>query len=302
MKKIIMEDKRTPREQNIINSLSSSMEKTLNSHGFSYQYSVIRRIHDLYESGRSKWILEGAEIPVETISGITQIDFVSRQKGESIFLIAECKRISASLKDKKLWCFVKAPYTWRGASFVNGKSVAQFETILHFGPRQYASSNLVSYDTKNIYDLGFEIINGSKKIGESKEINNSVQQVIKGLSGFINYIGNKEDEHGILTKGSTYICIPVIFTTAKLFVTEVDIGKADITKGHLPVDSVKLTPKNWIWFNENRSLNQSHNLRFNHSVSTNLSKYFQEFTRTVAIVSSEGIDEFLTTDFNDWLR
>src|SRR5687768_4972548 len=107
--------------------IAASLRKVLNSHGHGFHYAVIRRAEELKLSGRGRWNLEAAEIPVVTRGSSTHIDFVMTNDSGFTFLVAECKRADPA---KARWCFARAPYTWRNI----GSSELVFDQFISTAP------------------------------------------------------------------------------------------------------------------------------------------------------------------------
>src|SRR5215475_4091880 len=98
--------------------------KTLNEHGYGFQYAALQKVRELFDSGKSSFRVEGSEFPVAVgpdENSNTKIDFVAERlgkmpahtdkgRGPKIFLLAECKRANPAYSD---WCFIKAPFTRR---------------------------------------------------------------------------------------------------------------------------------------------------------------------------------------------
>src|SRR4030043_1645904 len=106
----------TEEVQNLNKKITSAFEKTLNRHGYGFQYSVLKKAKQLFEDGRSPWIFEPSEFPVSVQGRDVHIDFILRwyRKGMTlaeysipVYLVAECKRADPALK---YWCFARAPY------------------------------------------------------------------------------------------------------------------------------------------------------------------------------------------------
>lgn len=297
MSNIENQESQNNREVRIKANAAQSLESVLNTQGYSFQYSVMRRAEELRKNGQSLWRLEGAEFPVAFKNEVMHIDFIFEYL--NLFLIAECKRVNPA---RGYWCFAKSPYTWRNST---GK-LAQFDQIRMFSQLpQFNSSTIIAPTEREIMDIGLEVSTGEK--GDAKgdadksAINKSVSQVLKGQSGYINYLCNQGKVPHNLKVDNDYIFIPVIFTTARIFVTDTDLGAADLERGHLPANSVNAEEKEWVWLNHNRSINLTHDVKFDYEANRHENYYFREFTRSVAIVGTKGIDSFLKTQFDDWL-
>ena len=94
-----------------------------------------------------------------------------------------------------------------------------------------------------MYDIGLELRKprSVKTKDEEKQqssdrsaINVAVAQVLRGTSGLINHLlGNVLSASQLAGKKLTFL--PVVFTTADLWVTDVDLSAADLTTGDLPI-------------------------------------------------------------------
>src|SRR6266567_1778716 len=83
----------------------------INRHGYAFQNAVLKRCHDLFDSGKSRWVFEAAEFPAEVNGNGTRIDFILWTHQTPYWLIAECKRVNPSLGD---WIFARTQYVRRG--------------------------------------------------------------------------------------------------------------------------------------------------------------------------------------------
>jgi len=288
--------------------IASSLRKVLNTHGHSFHYAVIRRGEELSSERRSKWIFDGAEFPVTTVGQTTHIDFILKTRHDRTFIVAECKRADPA---RALWCFTRAPYTWRSSY----KSELAFDGIEYGTERGTIRRRHSSNTERGVYHLGFELKTAGKGDGlgpSNSAINQAVAQVLRGTSGLINHLVNdagKSADTAQNTTGFNRISrfVPAIFTTAQIFVTDADLGAADITTGELPIDAVKTEKRDWIWFMHNRSPSLKPDLDLYlpsdvYEAEGLSSDLRNEFARSIAIISSEGIDNFLTANLDDWIR
>lgn len=196
-------------------AIKNLLGQYLNENGYSFQYAVLKAIHDLYNEKKSPWLFEVAEFPVEVNGTPIHIDFILRQKETPFYLVAECKRANPALSN---WCFVKAPYVSRRIHDGDERIVREIVKANRITSLQWIGR------TQDIYRLAFEVKSNAKGEGSSGkgQINEALTQVLRGMNGLIKFAVNvlgkgKED----LLKG--YSCaafMPVIFTTAKLWVTD----------------------------------------------------------------------------------
>jgi hypothetical protein len=279
--------------------ISQMLQKVLDANGHSFQYAVMRRAHELRESDKTMWLLEGAELPVTVNNKVIHVDFVFRHKKAPIYLIAECKRSDPS---KANWCFVKAPYTFRD----DRKTFAYFDLLkLPRAGTSHANYGCKIADTtQGIYHLGYEIKTGADGDGtgnsRNSAINDAVTQAFRGSSGFINSLFY-QNKIANLSINENYLFIPVVFTTAKIWSSESNLSDASLENGYLPKQSVEIQQNKWIWFNHNRSRELLHNVSYTPIADLYL-KPNKEYMRSVAIVGTDGIDNFFETNMNDWLE
>ena len=89
--------------------------------------------------------------------------------------------------------------------------------------------------------------------------------------------------------------LPVLFTTATIWASEVDLSSAEIRTGTVDLETTKFSKQDWLLYR----YNTSPGLKHAHSPDAGLSS-LQEilestYMRSIPIVSAEGISSFL-----DW--
>jgi hypothetical protein len=281
------------------NEIADAIRKVLNAHGHGFHYAVMRRGEQLFEEKRSRWHVIGAEYPVQVGSTTTHIDFVySRQHAPSrtTYLIAECKRVNPKLGR---WCFATAPYTWFDA---DSKELV-FDQLRSLATRSYGIPNipLRAQSDRSICHIGKELKTNQHgdDTGSGRAIDEAVAQVLRGTSGFLNLV--RGDGVRCFEGPVYHRFIPVIFTTAELWVTDADLGSADLRNGELG-SGIRARKEDWIWFVHNRSPAIAPNRPSESNGSSDLSALLrQQFARAIAIVSPTGVDDFLSRDLGQWL-
>lgn len=275
--------------------IASGLRKVLNMHGHGFHYAVLRRVEQLFSNGQISWVFDGAEFPVVAGHETTHIDIILRSRSYKNYLIGECKRVDPARGN---WCFVKAPYTWR-----NSSEEVIFDQFICGPSNKLIQKPCIHWTQFGIYRLGIELKTGISGDGTSHggaTINQAVTQVLRCSSGLINHLlvnTSRSYESDKLVR-----FIPVIFTTAQLWVAETDLGAAELATGDLPSEAVNAKKVDWIWYNHNRSPILRHDLGWI-NLDTELSKELKtEFARSIAIVSTHGIDQFLGMDMDEWLE
>lgn len=282
-------------------NLSASARKAFDIHGYGFHYAVMRRGEELFQAGQSRWHLVGAEYPVEADTS-THIDFVygtGLDTSTRTYLVAECKRVDPA---RGRWCFATAPYTFfdpdnEEVVFDELQCAAGSYGIAHH-PRRVRTS-------RRICHIGRELRSdkaGDGEGGNSKAIDSAVAQVLRGTSGLLGYL--RGDSNRFFGEQRCFRFIPVVFTNAEVWTIDVDLGTSDLRTGKLPKD-IAVTRHDWIWFVHNRSpaiAPRQPAPTKGTCVSDDLARQLRlEFARSIAIVSSDGIDGFLGQDLAGWL-
>jgi hypothetical protein len=285
-------------------SIKSLFQKTLNRHGHPFQYAVLRRGNELKDNQESRWIFEASEFPVEVQGSNTKIDFILSHcphGGLYGFLVAECKRTNPSFSE---WFFAKAPYVRRGRS----SDTLNVECARWADPDVLTSVGTLP-SSGDIYHIALEAKTNSQgdTSGGRGAIESAATQVLRGMNGLIECIAKKENIGVIEESFHPAFFVPVIFTTARLWATDADIGKADLESGKVDLASDKVERKPWLWLQYHMSPTLKHSVERDESAAgpsflkgtlSYLLKH--EYSRTIAIVGTDGIDSFLRHSSNWW--
>jgi hypothetical protein len=135
-------------------------------------------------------------------------------------------------------------------------------------------------------------------------IENAATQVIRGMNGLIQCISKRDDIKRGLSNAAFFI--PVIFTTAQLWTTDVDIADADLASGNIDFANAKVERKPWLWLQYHMSPTLTHSVDRDESPEIEIGKgtlghlLKQEYSRTIAIVGTDGIDSFLRQSSSGW--
>ena len=288
--------------------LRKSLNHALNVHGYAFQYSVLKAARNLHDTGFSPWVFEAAEFPVAINDKSLHIDFILRNKNESAYLVAECKRCDPSISN---WCFVKAPYVSRSISS-GGERVVRELLFKKRDSSQIRSGLQWIVRTNELYHLPFELKNREKGEGHygRGQINEAVTQVLRGLNGIVDLaveseMNNRRAFFKFDQRDNLYATfMPVIFTTANLWTCNSDISEADIDTGNIVLSAAKLTEKKWLFY----QYSQSPDLKHSHTAlrqDVDISKIlYLDYTRTIPIVNAAAISDFLSNSFwqhpDDW--
>ena len=190
------------------------------------------------------------------------------------------------------------PYTSRESietELVFQEVVYQAETLVAAQPRTKHAS------IENTH-LGFELRTGEKGEGSGGRgaINDATAQVLRGSNGLVDHLfpgprAYRGDRRNV-------VFVPVIFTTARLWVAKGDLNAADLRTGRLSDDWGELIGVPWLWYTANQSPALRHKLPSASQGQLSLSETLHaECSRTIAIVGSDGIDTFLSAELISWL-
>jgi hypothetical protein len=92
--------------------------------------------------------------------------------------------------------------------------------------------------------------------------------------------------------------LPVIITTAELWVSDVDLSTSDLMTGNVNVTDARRVE--WLWFNYNQSPALQHDIQRAEYPSDISQSLLDQFTRTIAVIGSSGLRAFLSAEFEAW--
>lgn len=284
-----------------LNEISKRFKETLDKHGHTFHHSILRRVEELQRQDLTKWGLVGSEYPVENKGNNSHIDFVLKHFRGFTYLIAECKKADPARAN---WCFVKTPYNWRDERETYIQIDKIVDSKLQNGSISRKLTTTLAPTRRNIMNLGVEVKTGQTGDGfpspDKSPINAAISQVLRNTSGLLNTFYNSD--FSLKDAGTNpFRFIPVVFTTAQIWVSNVDLGTGNINDGTLPNNDIEAENVDWIWFNYNRPNLLSPEIELSQNSKISLSDEYYQFLRTVAIVSPSGIDSFFKTDLNEWL-
>jgi hypothetical protein len=275
-------------------SLTKSFEKQLNSHGYGFHFRVIDLAKRLYDERKSHWHFEVSEFPVEVRGQGTRIDFILERDSRRPpplptlhYLVAECKRANPALSN---WCFIKAPYV-RHSGYVNSLIYETAHVDESNQLESFAQSRPLSND--KFYQIALEVRSNEK--GEERSsgrgaIEDAASQVLRGVNGMVNFL--RENPRNLKRPHQVFF-LPVIFTTAQIWVSRADLRETDLASGNIDLTSTPLTKEDWVFYD----YHQSPGLKHSSSPSQRpdeLGEFMEsEYIRSIPIVSASGIENFL---------
>jgi hypothetical protein len=280
--------------------------KVMNRHGYPFQYRSLRAAEDANKRGESNWLFQASEVPVEVRGRHTGIDFVLQYGQphalEPTFLVVECKRANPAMK---CWAFAKAPFVRRNYDS-DGEYLIREE--IHYRsspPDTLAYAGIKRSRLSDAYRIALEIkipnVKGdSEGAGGNEAIEAAATQVSLAVSGLIQLF------RVINLAASTDIrCqfIPVIVTTAQLYVSDVDLTEGDLETGEIKKGGItNWREEKWLYYQYPVSPGIKHNLSPDtgfrqpaHIGQLDLGASVErDFVRTIAIVQGKHFENFLS--------
>ena len=271
--------------------ITNSFRKVLNSHGYGFQYAVLNRIMELGSHGECTWKFETSEHPVEVRGFNTKIDFVLRNAGCNDLLIAECKRVNPKYSN---WCFIRVPKVRWGD---NPFALPVDEVSNDRGYVKVMPVRLTNHES--VVNLWMEVDSNPPRENAGKEseqkhksgrgaIEDALTQLMRGVNGMANLIPTNARILGSVKKSRL---IPVLFTTAKLWMVPDVLDGTNLLTGDIP--SLKeCEPKPWLPLVHNVSVGLRQEVWKAENLASLSEVVEQLHQRVVFVVSAEGIGEF----------
>jgi hypothetical protein len=264
--------------------VQQGLRKLLDRHGHGFHYATLRQAQKQRELGESPWNFEAAEFPVESRGTSTRIDFVLKHHRLPWYLVAECKRPNPALSR---WAFVRAPYVRRNRAYE--PYIAERLHISSGMP--FATGVALQYSLPKAYHLGLEL--RSDETGDSGgagkgAIEDAAGQVSRGVSGLSTFFA----ENAHLVGDASAFFFPVVFTSADLWTSELDLSAADPLSGMMSAD-LRATQVGWLplQYHVSPALKHTHLLAgAHHSLGESMDA---QYVRTIPIVSASAVPAFL---------
>ena len=152
-------------ERSMEQKLERALTHSLNIHGFSFQYAVLKEAKVCFDERKSPWVFEVSEFPVAVKETPTHIDFILKNSSEPFYIVAECKRANPALSN---WCFVKAPYVSRSIS-TGERVVREVVSVIsnHYCP---VKDRITTTGYRSpLFPLGFDILKTLDGSGSSRK-------------------------------------------------------------------------------------------------------------------------------------
>jgi len=220
--------------------LSELLLNALNEQGYIFQEACEYALKK--SEKETMWEVKASEYPVTLAGQDTKIDIVIRwtiTESPEFYALLECKRPDPSYK---IWLF-GAPGLHFGGALCStlGFEVRGIGSDHPHRPNRLVTQLHFKVDTHGV-ESWLEVKKNSRgRTSTPQNIENAFVQVLKGIGGFAQeQLNQRMKSH---TQFKTYF-IPVVVTTAQLYVAYYEINNIDLSTGKLSKDKVLFGPKN----------------------------------------------------------
>ena len=273
--------------------VAKGLHSSLARHGYGFQYAVTKIAADLSRGDRSPWILPVLEFPVEVHGAGTRIDIILQHKFANALLVCECKRVNPAFSD---WCFVRQP------RFIDGLiDHITYEIISKTDEGGVFSSLSDPFGSSEVYHLAQEVRSAEKgdPKGQGKGmIEEAATQVLRGLNGLAKLFHERPEylptKNLYGDRGEVKV-LPVVFTTARLWTSQIDLSESELSSGILRERDGELTQVDYLHYVYHQSPGLKHEVppKETQGSMRDLSDVLrQEYTRAITIVGASGVERF----------
>ena len=272
--------------------LAERFTVAVNRNGHAFHHRVIHEVQQLDKAGATRFHEHAFEFPVTVQNRDTSIDLILKSHDDAnspefdVYLTCECKKANPALKD---WCFCRASAVCRNADPETKLSV---EYVRMKSPIQWVKGSgikLQRIDDQAVR-LGIEIKGNEKGDPKSKGrggIEEALTQCCLGVSGLVEHF---RENAGALGQYEAVI-IPVVFTTAHLWVSRVSLAETDILTGEVTKSELDEVP--WVIYQYHVSRGIKHSASSIVNARDLPGILESEYVRSVVIVNAAGIADFL---------
>ncbi len=238
----------------------------------------------------SEWTPRVSEFPVSLDNQHSRTDFVIKHRAQPIYLVAECKRANPALA---AWCFIQASYVpiheWSTGANIEGLQ----QMIVSGGRGVFSRLWHIGSAPDDIYHLGLPF--KTNALGDPcaqgrEDIESAVGQLCRAVNGLINFFYHRQQLFNI-EDGVAFL--PVLFTTAKLYVTDFALGNADPQTGDLDLSQHPVQERQWLFYHYHQSQGLKHHVPTSGPSRTLEDVLYYDYVKTIAIVNIDGVEAFL---------
>jgi hypothetical protein len=276
---------------------SQIVKEAFARHGFGFQFAVVRECERLRQSRKSTWWPDATEFPVEVNGTHLHIDLVLRNPAACMAI--ECKRVNPAYG---VWAFARSAFSERDSSRSSQVALEQV------GFDRSANQVFVRWQESEQSDAQFHVGMDVRLKGQAGDPtgggrgtwNEAHTQALRGASGLIHTVAA---EPALLGNQEFMSIVPVVVTTARLLTVTGDLADTDLKSGELS-DSASVGERQWLWVRAFASSNvrqtRAQRRGLTELPAGRYSNQFgflaaRDYARSVAVVTVNGLEEFLQT-------
>lgn len=269
--------------------ITAALSNILDTHGYGFQYAVLAAAERLFKpGGGSPWRHPVAEFPVEINDAHSHIDIILEHYRRPLMMVGECKRANPALRN---WCFLRAPF--KEASSLSEYVFAEALEWPQTGDPVCRVRAL--FHSQNVYHLGIEVKSNEKGNPCDKgrgAIEEAAGQVMRGVNGLIRFLRHSAKSN---EERKSIQILPVIFTTARLWVTQANLAASELRTGKLDLSAFPVEEKPWVFLHYPQSPGLKHSLPIVSDGSFDdvlTEALYTEYIRPIGVVTASGIEDF----------
>jgi hypothetical protein len=291
----------SPNQNNSDQNLERMLFEGLSEHGFIFQEKCAEVLQ--HNGERTKWIVHTTEYPVSIKDRDTRVDIVLRDTSTNkyqIYAVVECKRVNP---ERRYWLFGNPLLpSFSQPLLINLRSEEFSPSGRHVGKHLHYAQLKLHYDdiaTYLIDNWWLEIgKKGNKAYASPNPVEDAFVQACIGVSG----IAHEQEIQWQKNRGAfSALFIPVVITTAPLYVAMYDLKDVDLASGSIERDKVLFGPRGqkaekmeWVLVDYGASRRISPELLYEHAPILGISPVDIEelHKRSIFVVNSEYIVKF----------
>ncbi|MCC6228786.1 MAG: hypothetical protein IT432_06120 [Phycisphaerales bacterium] len=243
------------------------------------------------------WQLAATEFPVALEHGESRADIVLKSPQCDVLLVCECKRSNPT---ESVWSFLPAPESAKPVPkrfvvdrVLIGRHSKAFRVDCCWGEP-------LSNDVANIA-IAFKVKANSQRMEdeaprESEDVDKVAGQVCRATNGVVislrKHPGYEQDRYVTV--------VPIIVTTARLVMADVDLSGARIDSGSIQVDNACVRDVNWLYWQYPMSPSLKHDFADENSTADPQSLLQLLYARTIPVVRSTHLAKFLVCHPPTW--
>ncbi len=267
-------------------STRALFEKTLNTHGYGFQAAVAKELRKKSAAQVRGHYIVGLDIPIRVRETESAIDIVTARSDGCLFAAIECKRVDPALG---AWCFIRSKEHGQDTHDAG----VRCEAVCRAASGVHASMTVMGH-LPHFAHIGVEVSRQQKGDGtgvRQKDLNDAVSQALLGAQGWATWLGGNADA---LKQDVPVVIVPVVVTTAQLWLSQADLGASALETGHIDLSSAAFESCDWLCLQARTSHSRRHalGLKVDHN---RLDRQIEaQAYRSVLVVNPVGLGALMT--------